>query len=122
MSETLALRAFVPARDFELSRRFYAALGFRETHHAADVAGFKLGTASFILQDFYKPELADNFMLQLMVRDVDAWWAAHIDAEKLVATFGVQAPTPPALQQWGMRVGFVWDPSGVLWHVAESLF
>ncbi len=27
-----------------------------------------------------------------------------------------------ALQPWGLKVGFVFDPSGVLWHVAEAPF
>ncbi len=26
------------------------------------------------------------------------------------------------LQSWGLKVGFVVDPSGVLWHVAEAPF
>jgi uncharacterized glyoxalase superfamily protein PhnB len=25
----------------------------------------------------------------------------------------------PALQPWGLRVGYLVDPSGVLWHLAE---
>jgi hypothetical protein len=25
----------------------------------------------------------------------------------------------PAMQSWGLRVGYVHDPSGVLWHVAQ---
>lgn len=28
----------------------------------------------------------------------------------------------PALQGWGVTVGFVFDPSGVLWHMAEAPF
>ena len=37
----------------------------------------------------------------------------------LVERFGVRPPTAPAMQVWGIRVGFLVDPSGVLWHVAE---
>jgi uncharacterized glyoxalase superfamily protein PhnB len=31
----------------------------------------------------------------------------------------VPAPKAPAMQPWGLRVAYVVDPSGVLWHVAE---
>lgn len=27
---------------------------------------------------------------------------------------------PPALQPWGLRVLYVTDPSGVLWHIADQ--
>lgn len=117
--QVLALRPFVPARDFALSKRFYRAMGFALTHDAADIAFLKLG--SFILQDFYVQAAAENLMLQVLVRDVAAWWRG-IDAEALVREFGVRSPRAPALQSWGMMVGFLFDPSGVLWHVAEAPF
>jgi len=121
MENLLALRPFVPARDFALSKRFYVALGFSVTHSDATVAGLKLGSFGFILQDFYVKELAENFMVQLMLRDVEAWWRTH-DMDALVTEFGVKSPRAPAMQSWGMKVGFVFDPSGVLWHVAEAVF
>jgi uncharacterized glyoxalase superfamily protein PhnB len=55
------------------------------------------------------------------VRDADAWWR-RIDAAALEAAFAVRPPRPPAMQDWGMKVGFLFDPSGVLWHVAEVAF
>ena len=27
---------------------------------------------------------------------------------------------PPALQPWGLRVLYLTDPTGVLWHIAEE--
>jgi len=121
MSQALALRPFVPAKDFELSKRFYQAIGFTIGHQDGDVAGMKLDGQGFILQNFYRTELAENFMLQLMVRDVDSWWQ-RIDGEKLTADFGVKPPRAPEFQPWGLKVGFLFDPSGVLWHVAETPF
>ena len=117
----LALRPFVPARDFDLSRRYYEALGFATTHRDESIAMLKLGSFSFILQNYYAKEFAENCMLQILVRDVDAWWI-RTDPAKLVAPFGVKPPVGPALQSWGMKVGFIFDPSGVLWHVAEAPF
>jgi hypothetical protein len=37
----------------------------------------------------------------------------------LVKTFGVPSPRPPTLQPWGLRIAYVVDPSGVLWHFAQ---
>ena len=31
----------------------------------------------------------------------------------------VPAPSAPALQPWGLRIAYLVDPSGVLWHVAQ---
>jgi len=121
LDDVLALRPFLPARDFALSKRFYVALGFALTHQDKQTAGLKLGSFSFILQDYYVKEFAENCMVQLMVRDVDAWWG-KLDVAALVRDFGVKPPGAPALQSWGMKVGFLFDPSGVLWHVAEAPF
>jgi hypothetical protein len=121
MDQVLALRPFVPAKDFALSKRFYQTLGFALTLEDATIAILKLGSFSFILQNFYVPEHADNTMVQLLVREVDVWWQ-RIDAAKLVAEFAVKPPRAPAMQDWGLKVGFVFDPSGVLWHVAEVPF
>ena len=110
-------RAFLPSRDFEVSKGFYEAVGFEKVLDG-EVAIFNAGSGGFILQRFYQKEWAENFMMQLMVDDLDAWWR-HIQDLDLPRTFGVQAPKPPAMQSWGLRVGYVFDPSGVLWHVAQ---
>ena len=110
------LRPFLPARDFELSRAFYQALGFSLLLDA-DVAIFAIGQGGFILQRFFVKEWAENCMMQLMIDDLDAWWG-HIEALDLPGRFGVAVPAAPAMQSWGLRVGYVFDPSGVLWHVA----
>jgi uncharacterized glyoxalase superfamily protein PhnB len=57
-------------------------------------------------------------MMQLMVDDLDVWWA-HLEALNLPSKFGVQPPKPPAMQPWGLRIAYVYDPCGVLWHVAQ---
>jgi catechol 2,3-dioxygenase-like lactoylglutathione lyase family enzyme len=116
-SGTEMVRAFVPTQDFDLSRRFYEALGFRKVFDG-DVTIFHAGSGGFILQRYYQKEWAENCMLQLMVDDLDAWWQ-HISSLDLPARFGVRAPKPPALQPWGLRIAFIVDPSGVLWHVAQ---
>lgn len=111
------VRPFLPARDFEISKRFYEALGFINLLDG-DVAIFNVGTGGFILQNYYKKEWAENSMMQLMVDDLDAWWA-HIEALDLPGKFNVPPPSPPAMQPWGLRIVYLVDPSGVLWHIAQ---
>ncbi|MFM1942073.1 MAG: Bleomycin resistance protein [Verrucomicrobiota bacterium] len=110
-------RPFLPAKDFDLSKRFYETLGFTKVLDG-EVAIFQIGAGGFILQDFYRTEWAENFMMQLMVDDLDAWWD-HIVSLDLPGQFGVPDPRPPAVQPWGLRIAYVIDPSGVLWHVAQ---
>lgn len=113
------LRPFVPAKDYERSRQFYEAIGFETKFADARIAIMANAADSFILQNFYVKELADNFMLQLTVPDANAWWAEY-DVSGVASEFGTKPPTLPALQPWGPVVGFVHDPSGVLWHVTEA--
>ena len=111
------VRPFVPARDFDKSRAFYRALGFQEDHDK-DIAIFRCGKSAFILQRHYQKDWAENFMMHMMVDDLDRWWA-HVVALDLPKAFGVDPPKPPAMQSWGLRVAYVYDPSGVLWHIAQ---
>jgi len=82
------------------------------------VAIFRAGSGGFILQRRYQKDWAENCMMQLMVDDLDAWWA-HILSLDLPARFAVQPPRGPAVQPWGLRVAYLIDPCGVLWHVAQ---
>jgi len=110
-------RPFLPAKDFDLSKRFYEALGFTKVLDG-EVAIFQMGTSSFILQNYFQKEWAENFMMQLMVDNLDAWWT-HVSSLDLSNRFGVPEPKPPAIQPWGLRIAYVIDPSGVLWHIAQ---
>jgi hypothetical protein len=116
-SGTEAARAFLPAIDFDVSKAFYEALGFAKLLDS-DVAIFRVGASAFIVQRYYNKDWAENCMMQMMVDDLDAWWE-HIQRLDLPKAFGVRPPKAPAMQPWGLRVCYVWDPCGVLWHVAE---
>jgi len=116
-SGTELARPFLLSEDYDLSKRFYEALGFTKVLDG-QVAIFNAGSGGFILQRGYNKGWAENMMMQLMVDDLDAWWT-HIVALDLKANFGVQAPKPPAMQPWGLRVAYVYDPCGVLWHVCQ---
>ena len=116
-SGTELLRPFLPAKRYDLSKRFYEALGFQKVLDG-QVAIFNAGSGGFILQNYYQKDWAENTVMQLMVDDLDGWWA-HIVELRLAEEFGVQPPKAPAMQPWGLRTAYVYDPSGVLWHIAQ---
>jgi hypothetical protein len=111
-----AMRPMVPARDFELSRRFYLELGFRPRSLTDRLIEMQLGVFSFILQDYYVREWADNFVVHVTVSDVGRWWE-HIVSLDLPVRYGVKVEAPQS-QGWAL-VADVTDPSGVLWRFAE---
>lgn len=119
-SQTLVAReakAFVPARDFDTSRHFYGELGFVEEWCEGDLACFRHGSAAFLLQHYYVAEHTNNFMMHLLVERVDAWYE---HAARVAAAFGTRADAPVD-QPWGLRDFALFDPSGVLWRIAEPL-
>lgn len=117
-SAVLELNAFVPARDFELSKQFYLDMGFELAWANDDIAGFKVAAFSFLLQRFHVQQHSENFMMALMVEDADDWWR-HFESVGLRQKYPHIMLKPPALQPWGLRVLYVSDPSGVLWHIQD---
>ena len=113
------IKAFVPSKDFDMSKQFYADLGFTMASEGGGVAYFHFGHVSFLLQDFCAPGLAENFMMHILVEDVDAWWQ-HVQASGVVARYGV-ACTPMEVQPWKMKDFCLHDPSGVLWRIGQNI-
>jgi catechol 2,3-dioxygenase-like lactoylglutathione lyase family enzyme len=111
-----AMRPMVPAKDFDTSKRFYVELGFQPRPLTNRLVEMQLGVFSFILQDYYVREWADNFVVHVTVSDVGAWWD-HIVSLDLPARYGVKIQAPES-QGWAVIAG-VTDPSGVLWRFAE---
>jgi hypothetical protein len=112
------LRPFIPAKDYALSRRFYAALGWTESYADDNIALLERGGTRFYLQAYYQKEWAENTMLHLTVQDAAAW---HALAEQVLA--GGEYPgarlKEPAEQPYGALVTHLIDPSGVLLHFAQ---
>lgn len=118
MSDILDLKTFVPAKDYQLSRRFYLDLGFSENWYNDEVCEMEIGGYRFLLQNFYVAELAGNFMMSLMVEDADLWWE-RIESSGLRENYGLTMARAPERQPWGLRVLYLADPSGVLWHISD---
>ena len=112
------IKAFVPARHFETSKQFYQDLGFAKASEGGGVAYFHFGHVSFLLQDFCAQGLAENFMMHILVEDVEAWWN-HVHASGVVAKYGVMC-TDIEVQPWKMKDFCLADPSGVLWRIGQN--
>jgi uncharacterized glyoxalase superfamily protein PhnB len=111
------IKAFVPAKNFGLSIEFYKALGFPCAAVFEDIAYFQCGESSFLLQDFFVQEHAANYQMHLLVENVDAW---HDKARSVAARFNVKVGEPEN-QPWAMRDFTLFDPSGVLWRIAQNI-
>jgi hypothetical protein len=86
--DTVEIKAFVPVEDFELSKRFYRELGFTMAWTTKDLAYFHSSISSFLLQDFYRLDHAQNVMMHMLVIDVAAWWARVVD-QQVAVRYGV---------------------------------
>lgn len=117
--EAVEIKAFVPARDFELSKRFYAELGFSIPWSSDDLAYLHVGECSFLLQKFYRKEHAENFMMHLLVPDIEPWWR-RVEDRRLVERFGIRA-LPPEDRPWRIRDFVLTDPTGVMWRIGHNI-
>lgn len=115
----IEIKAFVPARDLAISKACYVALGFEVPWSSEDLAYVRYGSASFLLQRFFVPEHANNFMMHLLVENVDDWYK-HIVASGVVQKFGVRTE-PPEDRPWRIRDFPVTDPTGVLWRIGQNI-
>ncbi len=113
------IKAFVPASDFGLSKAFYKELGFEIPWSDGDLAYVRHGDTSFLLQAFDEPEFIKNFQMHLLVENVDDWHS-RVVASGVAARYGVEVGDPQD-QPWAMRDFTLFDPSGVVWRVAQNI-
>lgn len=113
------IQAFVPAADIEISKQFYLVFGFEIVWTSEDYAFIRHGSSTFFLQKFNHPDFAKSFQVQPLVENVDKWHAQVLGSGD-VERFGVRVDFPQD-KPWGMRDFPLFDPSSVLWRVAEQL-
>ena len=116
---SVEIKAFVPTKDYELSKKFYQDLGFTLKSDTEGIAYFCHNNCSFLLQDYYTKEYANNFLMHMLVKNVDAWWE-HIKESGIVEKYGVKMSSPE-VQPWQMKDFTLLDPSGVCWHFGENI-
>jgi hypothetical protein len=112
-----SIRPFIGALNFNISRRFYADLGFQEMVLSSALSVFTAGNFAFYLQDTYVAEWVANTMVFLEVANVDDYWAKLL-ALNLPDTYPTVKLVPVKSFDWGKEC-FLHDPSGVLWHIGE---
>ncbi len=102
-----------------MSTKFYEDLGFEVNWKSDDLTEIKVGEYAFLLQNYYQEDWASNFMLQLMVEDLNAWWE-HIQINQLESNYPGVKTKAPEDYPWGLREIHLIDPSGVLWHIVQK--
>jgi len=112
------IKAFVPSKNFALSKQFYKDLGFTMASEGGGIAYFHFDHVSFLLQDFCAEAFAENFMMHILVEDVDAWWN-QVHESGVIGKYGVKLSNIES-QPWRMRDFCLTDPSGVLWRIGQN--
>ena len=106
------LVVYTPAKDFAVSKRFYAALGFELADGWGDTMDCRLGGAVFRLQNYYVKDWAENFMMKFDVGDVQAW---HELAKTVIDEGNYSSARYDEPEMLGdTKICHVWDPCGVL--------
>lgn len=116
-NESISIRPFIGAKDYDLSRNFYRDLGFEEVVLSKDMSLFKIDKLGFYLQHAYVTEWVDNSMVFVEVEDVDLYWKELSNLGLTTKYRGVRL-TDVKQFDWG-RECFLHDPSGILWHFGQ---
>ena len=105
-------KVYMPAKDFELSKRFYNALGFKLSPGWGGTADFELNGYWFRLQNYYVKDWAENFMVVINVDDAHAWYQ-HVQQIERSGEFTNLRIKPPEIVDDSVVLHVI-DPSGVL--------
>ncbi|MEO0065898.1 MAG: hypothetical protein RI983_1224 [Bacteroidota bacterium] len=112
--DPVSIRPFIGAKDFDLSRAFYTAMGFTENIINEKLSVYHFKGISFYLQNAYVKDWVDNTMVFVEIEDVSAFWD-NLQSLKLTEKFPEVKLIAPKSFDWGTEC-FVHDPSGILWH------
>jgi len=111
-------RTFIPSQDFGMSKDFYLALGCELEWSDENLALFALAGRRFYLQRYYAKEWAENCMLHVSVQDATGCFSKLTELVDS-GRFPSMRVAPPRDEPYGALVTYVWDPSGVLLHLAQ---
>lgn len=115
--------------DLARSRKFYAALGWKESSGSnADIAFFQAGSVAFAL--FQREALAEDANVAAQGSGFSAFTLAHnVDSEAVVLSTlaeavaaGATLVRPADKVFWGGFRGYFADPDGFLWEVCWNPF
>ena len=106
------IKAFVPCEDYEISKLFYEEIGFKSSYVSDDLTLLENGDCFLFLQRFYNSGLADNFMLQICVDDIDSAYRLCSKTEHKRKISIIEK------ERWG-KIFYLWGPSGELLHITQ---
>ncbi len=112
------LKTFVGTKDFDLSRDFYLALGWKMNFDEGELAELELDGRCFYLQRYYQKQWCNNSMMYMDVAFATAWHQ-HIERVLLEHSYGGARTQSPKPADYAKLVTHFWDPAGVLWHLAQ---
>ena len=111
----------LPARDFEATARFYAALGFVEGWR--DAGWMILRRGGLTLEFFPFPDhdpLTSSFGSCLRLDDLDGFYQACVAAGLPEQSHGQPRLSPPRLEASGMTIAYLIDPEGTLLRLVQN--
>ena len=110
---SMDIRPFIPAIDFDVSKSFYEALGFSSNNATDEMTIMSNGSCTFFLYKHNERKLENNIMLQLIVPNIDN------ALESIEKVKGFEFKYEPIKEErWG-KIIYLWGPSDELWHVTE---
>lgn len=112
------VRPFVPSIDFAISKDFYVSLGWKLKWSDDNLALFEIANQRFYLQRYYVKEWAENSMLHITVQSAESCFKQMKELIGSGRFPGVRA-SKPKQEPYGALVTYVWDPAGVLLHLAQ---
>lgn len=112
------IRSFIPAKDFALSKDFYTSLGWKIAWSDENMALLEIADQRFYLQRYFVKEWAENSMLHISVANAQGCFE-QITELLAGARFPGARVAAPKQEPYGALVTYVWDPAGVLLHLAQ---
>ena len=111
----------LPARDFEETARFYAALGFVEGWR--DAGWMILRRGELTLEFFPFPDLdplTSSFGSCLRLDDLDGFYGVCVAAGLPEQSHGQPRLSPPRREASGMTIAYLIDPDGTLLRLVQN--
>jgi len=126
LSDLPLIRDFKPflgygPEDYEPAKAFYQAIGFEMLWANGPASEFDTGIGHRFLVTRHEGAgdmRARAGMMNLWVDSVDEW-QTYLGALDLSNRFPGVRIADPEITEWGLRILYLWDPGGWLWHIAE---
>ena len=112
------IKPFIGSKEFSVSRDFYVAIGWKLNWDIGNFAELELGGSKIYLQDYYQRKWCENSMLHITVDNAQAWFD-HVKSVLEARKYGAARVAPPRAEDYGSLVTYIWDPVGILLHMAQ---